>query len=155
MRLKVSLGKGKESTMSKENVAMFVRMLADKKDLNKRAAAERTAKGWSRIAYDIGLEFTADDVSAFVGEVIGKKVTSDDAVPEFLKAMTTFELSAAQLDLVRGVGGILNFSADLGIALTRLGFVNPGSLATYTFPPDHSRGSSLPGGFQDDPAGGS
>jgi hypothetical protein len=141
--------------MSKENVAMFVRMLADKKDLNQRAAAERTAKGWSRIGHDIGLEFTADHVSAFVGEVIGKKVTSDNAVPEFLKAMTTFELNTAQLDLVRGVGGIINFSADLGSALTRLGFVNPGSLGgSYTFPPDHIRGSSLPGGFDGDPAGG-
>jgi len=138
--------------MSKENVAMFVRMLADKKELNKRAAADRTAKGWSRIAYDIGLEFTADDVSAFVSEVIGKKVTSHNAVHEFLKAMTTFELDAAQLDLVRGAGGILNFSADLGSALTRHGFVNPGSLGSaYTFPPDHIRGSSLPGGFHGDP----
>ena len=143
--------------MSKENVALFVRMLTEKKDLNKRAAAERSSRRWVEIAHDAGVEFTPQHLANFVGEVLRKPVTVDNAVPEFLTAMTGSDLNAEQRDhVVSGAvsSGGITFSTSLASAMTRAGYVKPGGIGgDYTFPPDHSRLSGgLPGGGVRDPA---
>ena len=143
--------------MSKENVALFVRMLTEKKDLNKRATAEPSSRRWVELAHDAGVEFTPLHLANFVGEVLRKPVTVDNAVPEFLKAMTVSDQNAEQRDPVVGgavrSGGI-NFSTSLASAMTRAGYVKPGGTGgEYTFPPDHCRLSGgLPGGGVIDPA---
>ena len=132
--------------MSKENVALFVRMIAEKRDLNKQASAEQSTQRWVDIARDAGLEFTADDLVDFVSDIIGKKVSAESAVREFIQATKDQELDDKTLDAV--AGGII-FSTSLASTMTRAGYLAPGgSSASYTFPVEYSRSSSF------DPSGG-
>lgn len=137
--------------MSKENVALFVRMTATKRDLSKKASADRTTQKWIDLGKDVGLSFDEHDVVGFVSELTGKKVNKDNAVPEFLAAMTSNELSGAQLDQVvggsaRGSAAPIQYSSNLRTQLVRAGYTPPGGIggATYQFPPDDSKQPSAP-----------
>ena len=137
--------------MSKENVALFVRMIAEKRDLNKKASAERNTTRWVQLGKEVGLDYTENDVVGFVGEVIGRKVNADNAVMELLKEVSVEDLSADDLDKVVGgtsLGGgppAINFSVNLSRQMISAGFTPPGGLgAQYVeFPPD----PCPPGGF--------
>lgn len=117
--------------MSKENVALFVRMIAEKKELNKRAAEALDTEHWIALARDAGLEFTANDLASFVGEIIGKPVTPNNAVIEFTRAMTDRELNPEQLDAV--AGGTITFSPTLSATMVRSGYPSTGGLGTFVF----------------------
>jgi hypothetical protein len=133
------------SGMSKENVALFVRALAEKRDLNRRAAAETNAEAWAAIGNEAGLDFTAADLVDFVNEVTGKAVTADNAVKELLQVVTAEDGRMSDADLESVVGGfggtMINFSSALSRTLVRAGYTPPGGLgAQYVeFPPDSSK----------------
>jgi hypothetical protein len=116
--------------MSKENVALFVRMTATKRDISTRASAERSAAKWAEIGKSVGLSFDENDVVGFVSEVTGKRVTSDNAIQEFLSATSSAGTTATSAPI--------QYTADLQKQLVRAGYTPPGGIggATYQFPPD-------------------
>lgn len=137
--------------MSKENVALFVRMTAEKRDLNQKASSERSTKKWIELGKSVGLSFDEGDVVGFVNELTGKKVNNESAVPEFLAAMTSSELTGAQLDQVAGgsaraAAPPIQYTTNLNQSLVRAGYTPPGGTggATYEFPPDPSNQPSAP-----------
>ena len=126
--------------MSKENVASFVRMVAEKRDLNKLASAARNTKGWVELGREQGLEFNEKELVEFVGEILGKPVNADNAVLEFTRAMKGDELADDQLESV--AGGVLTFSNNLSRSLIRAGYKPPGGdSAEYHAFPDPVGGS--------------
>jgi hypothetical protein len=124
--------------MSKENVALFVRMTATKRDISTRASSERSTQQWIELGKEVGLSFDADDVVGFVSEVTGKRVSRDNAVQEFLAEMTSSETVGARAPI--------QYTANLQKQLVRAGYTPPGGIggATYTFPPDDSKQPSAP-----------
>jgi hypothetical protein len=94
--------------MSKENVALFSRAITKNATLNQRILeAEPTTDAWITIARDAGFEFDAAEFAAVVGETLGRPVTPQDAVREYLGAQHDVgdaELSDRALDAV--VGGL-------------------------------------------------
>jgi len=115
--------------MSKENVALYVRMIAEKRDINQQASAARTTQDWVRLGTSAGLQFSDADVAAFVGEVTGQRVTASTAVTTLLKEMST--------DQGAGTTAI-TFSPTLGRQMVAAGYTAPGvEGANYVeFPPD-------------------
>jgi hypothetical protein len=93
--------------MSKEDVVFFSRAISKYPDLNKRIAeVEATMDAWVKIAYESGFEFTPDEFASVVGETLGRKVTTENAVKEYLRAQG--EIGAGELNqraLDRVVGG--------------------------------------------------
>jgi hypothetical protein len=129
--------------VSKENVALFVRMTAEKRDLSRKASGAPTTAGWISLGKDVGLTFGEGDVVGFVQEITGKKVNDQNAITEFLAAMTSDALSDADLDQVSAgtvsTGGLpIAYSSALSKSMVRAGYVPPGGIsgATYNFPPD-------------------
>ncbi len=129
--------------MSKENVALFVRMVAEKRDLNVKATAEKSTSKWVQLGREAGLQFAESDVVGFVSEMLGRPVAAAHAVAEFLRDMTSTELDDGQLDAVVGGAGrtaapATNFSPNLGTRMVGAGYTPPGGLgAQYVeFPPD-------------------
>lgn len=92
--------------MSKENVVFFIEAINKSQDLNERmAGASPSLDTWVKIAYDTGFEFTAEEFAAVVEETIGRKVSHEDAVSEYLAArdqMGSNELSDQALEKVVG-----------------------------------------------------
>jgi hypothetical protein len=95
--------------MSRENVVFFSQAINRIPDLNKRIAeADRTVDAWVKVAHDAGFEFTPEEFASVVGETLGRKVTTDNAVSEYLAAqydLGAIELSQRALDKI--VGGAM------------------------------------------------
>lgn len=111
--------------MSKENVALFSRAITKNASLNQRILeAEPTIEAWREIARDAGFEFSAEEFAAVVGETLGRTVTTQNAVREYLGAqhdVGDVELSERALDAIVGgrtVSGTL--SRKTGWRLTNL-----------------------------------
>ncbi len=130
--------------MSKENVALFVRMLADKRDLSKQASADRTTQGWVKLGRNAGLEYDDSDVAAFVTELTGTRVTTATAVTELLKVVEDKSAAGA------GPAGAITFTAELGRKLVAAGYTPPGgAVAKFVqFPPDPLPQRGNPGGIK-------
>ncbi len=120
--------------MSKENVALFVRMTATKRDVSAKASSERSTRNWIALGKEAGLAFDENDVVGFVSEVTGRKVTADNAIPEFLAAVSSSEPSGG----ARGAAAPIQYTATLQQQLVRAGYTPPGGIGgrTYHFPPD-------------------
>jgi hypothetical protein len=116
--------------MSKENVALFVRMTATKRDVSAKASADRSTKRWIELGKEAGLAFDENDVVGFVSEVTGKRVTKDNAVTEFLAEVASSERT--------GASAPIQYTANLQKQLVRAGYTPPGGIGgtTYHFPPD-------------------
>lgn len=129
--------------MSKENVALFVRMLAEKRDLSRQASADRTTAGWVRLGRGVGLDYDDGDVAGFVGELTGSRVTTATAVPELLKVVE--DRSAGS-----GPTAAINFTADLARKMVAAGYTPPGgNNANYVaFPPDPGPPPEMPGNIK-------
>jgi predicted ribosomally synthesized peptide with nif11-like leader len=93
--------------MSKENAVLFIKAANRKPALNARLVASEDLSEWVDIARDAGFEFTADDFVAVLEETTQKKITKNNAVPEFLlvrEAIGAGELSRRALYAF--IGGI-------------------------------------------------
>jgi nitrogen fixation uncharacterized protein len=92
--------------VSRENVVFFSQAINRIPELNKRVvAAERTVQAWVDVAHEAGFEFTAEEFASVVGETLGRNVTPDKAVSEYLAAqydLGAIELSERALDQVVG-----------------------------------------------------
>jgi hypothetical protein len=102
--------------MSKENVVFFSKAINKYQDLKQRIAkAEATVDAWVKIAHDAGFEFTPEEFASVVGETLGRTVTTDNAVSEYLAAqasMGSVELSQKGLEKV--VGGRMRMMTNGG-----------------------------------------
>jgi predicted ribosomally synthesized peptide with nif11-like leader len=82
--------------LSKENVALFSKAVTTNPDLGKRIAeADPTTEAWIEIAHEAGFEFTAQELASVVGETLGRSVSPENAVHEYLG--TQLEVGAAEL----------------------------------------------------------
>ncbi len=73
--------------MSKENVVFFIDAINKSQDLNKRMdQAKSSVDTWVKLAYDAGFEFTAEEFASVVEETLGRKVSIENAVSEYLAA---------------------------------------------------------------------
>jgi hypothetical protein len=117
--------------MSRENVALFVRMLAEKRDLSRQASADRTTSGWVRLGKSVGLDYDDADVVGFVGELTGARVTATNAVSELLAVIEDRSSEASPT-------AAITFTADLARRLVSAGYTPPGTGACQyvSFPPD-------------------
>ena len=92
--------------MSRENVVFFCQAINKYRDLSQRITkAEATASAWVKVAHDAGFEFTPEEFASVVGETLGRTVTTDSVVSEYLAAqskMGSVELSQKALDMVVG-----------------------------------------------------
>ncbi len=139
--------------MSKENVAKFIKSIAEQPELNKKvAAAAKQTDSWVKLGNEAGAAFSSADFVGFVKDVTGKGVNESNAVQALLSIDD--QLDAAQLDQVAGgaIGGFaLQFSPKL---FTQIGsqFGNIGGLAASfvktSGPTFVKSGSSMPGGGQ-------
>ena len=137
--------------MSKENVAKFIKSIAEQPELNKKvAAAPKQTDSWVKLGSEAGVSFSAADFVGFVNDMTSKGVNEGNAVQALL-AMDD-QLDAAQLDQVAGgaVAGLaLQFSPKL---FTQIGsqFGNIGGLAASfvktSGPTFVKSGGSMPGG---------
>lgn len=133
--------------MSTENVGLFVTALTKGGDLTDRvASSEHTPSAWIALAREAGYEFSAQELQAFMKELLElDELEAEGAVEAFLSATKPGpgELSHEQLDALAGGGGgggtNLAFSGGLMRRLTSLGFGGgPGNVAAYEeFPPMH------------------
>jgi predicted ribosomally synthesized peptide with nif11-like leader len=92
--------------MSRENVALFSQAITRNPEISKRISEAGTdLSAWVRIAKETGFEFSAQEFTAVVGETLGRTVTSDNAVKEYLGAqyqLGDLELGRKTLDAVLG-----------------------------------------------------
>jgi predicted ribosomally synthesized peptide with nif11-like leader len=91
--------------MSKENVALFIKAVNTKTDLNMKIAKASKTSEWVMLAKDAGFEFTAEEFALVVSNITQKKVTPDNAVHEYMAANNAFakgELGQKALDAVTG-----------------------------------------------------
>ena len=92
--------------MSKENVVLFSKAINKDSDLNSKVgAAEPTVAAWVAVARDAGFEFTPDEFAAVVGETLGRQVTPENAVREYLG--TSFDVGSVELSqsMLEGLSG--------------------------------------------------
>lgn len=106
--------------MSKENVARFIKAIAETPELNKKASAETTTDAWVKLGNQSGLSFSKEDFVGFVEQTTGKSADNDNAVTVLLQGGA--EMSDKQLDQV--AGGLLsatslNFSPQLFTSMAR------------------------------------
>ncbi|HVN79932.1 MAG TPA: Nif11 family protein [Terriglobia bacterium] len=101
--------------MSKENVVLFAMAANRKPELNMCLAETEETADWVNIASDAGFEFTAEEFCAVIEETIRKKVTTDNAVIEFVlarQAMGAGELSRRALySFIGGVSRTCDFQS--------------------------------------------
>jgi predicted ribosomally synthesized peptide with nif11-like leader len=92
--------------MSKENAVFFIEAIDKSQELNKCVVeAQPSLDSWVKIAYDAGFEFTGEEFATVVAETLGRNVSADDAVSEYLAArdqMGSTELSDRALEKVVG-----------------------------------------------------
>jgi predicted ribosomally synthesized peptide with nif11-like leader len=106
--------------MSKENVARFIKAIAETPELNKKASAETTTDAWVKLGNQSGLSFSNEDFVGFVEQTTGKAADKGNAVALLLQGGA--EMSDKQLDQV--AGGVLsmtslNFSPQLFTSMAR------------------------------------
>ena len=140
--------------MSKENVALFLKAISEKKPLNAKVAqAPKTPQAWVDLGKGEGLQFSSADLHTFVKEVIDLKDLKAEASVEALLAAIqprSGELSDEQMESVAAgalTGGALAFDQSLYRRLNTLGYPGiGGDVAQYIeMPPMHIQTSSLPG----------
>ena len=99
--------------MSKENVALFLKAISEKAQLNaKVSSAPRTPQAWIDLAKAEGLPFSSSDLHWFVKEVIDMKDLKPEASVEALLTAVqprSGELSDEQMESV--AAGALGSSA--------------------------------------------
>lgn len=89
--------------MSKEQVAAFIKTIAERPELNSRVAAvERTPTAWVEVAKSL-VEISIEDFVAFVSDVTGKPADANNAVHVMLS--TSDELADSELEQVAGGAG--------------------------------------------------
>src|SRR5258706_7423023 len=92
--------------MSRENFVFFSQAINTNPELNKRVSnSEPTMEAWVQIAHEAGFEFTPDEFASVIGETLGRTVTTENAVHEYLGAqylMGSSELSNKALESVVG-----------------------------------------------------
>ena len=87
--------------MSKENVAKFIKTVAEKPDLNSKVAGgPRQTASWVKIANEAGFKFSSSDFVGFVSDIAQHPVTEADAVQALLGM--DGPLDDKQLDAVAG-----------------------------------------------------
>ena len=119
--------------MSRENVALFLKAISEKTQLNaKVAAAPRTPQAWIDLARAEGLQFSSSDLHGFVKEVIDQKDLKPEASVEALLTAVqprSGELSDDQMEGVaagaRG-GSPLHLDASFFRRLRALGYPGMG-----------------------------
>jgi hypothetical protein len=78
--------------VSKDNVALFLQAVAEDADLNQRLGdAERTAAGWVEVALDAGFELEATHLKRFIEDLLGRGVSEERMIEDFLAAQNTPE----------------------------------------------------------------
>jgi predicted ribosomally synthesized peptide with nif11-like leader len=93
--------------MSHENVVLFSQAANRNADLHKRLnAADATVESWIRIAREAGFEFTAGEFEDVVESTLGRKLTTNNAVREYLVSRSSTELGEEALEQV--VGGAVS-----------------------------------------------
>ena len=101
--------------MSKENAVFFIEAINKSQELNKRTVeAEPSLDSWVKIAYDAGFEFTAEEFATVIEETLGRKVSTEEAVSEYLAArdqMGSNELSDKALEKV--VGAVRKYTVTI------------------------------------------
>jgi hypothetical protein len=116
--------------VSKENVVLFIKAANKKPELNTRLVTSQKIGEWVDVARDAGFDFTADDFAGVLERTIQKKITKDNAVPEFLlvrEAIGAGELSRRLLySFIGGVARTCDFQS-----LSRQG--QGASIAAYDF----------------------
>src|SRR5262245_18797477 len=93
--------------MSKEDVVLFAKAIVTKPVLNARVVGSGTMNDLIEIATDAGFEFTGDEFCSVLGEVIGKQVSIETAVSEYLSARertNPFELTGRMF--MQFIGGV-------------------------------------------------
>lgn len=97
--------------MSKENVALFSKAINKDAALNRRVSdAAPSAAAWVALAAEAGFEFTAEEFAQVVGETLGREVTVENAVHEYLGARyTARDLDVSQRALDAVVGGRMRY----------------------------------------------
>ena len=65
--------------MSKEQVAQFVKAIAEGPDLNELASVNPDTASWIALAKKSGFEFTSSEFVDFVTEMTGETATESDA----------------------------------------------------------------------------
>jgi predicted ribosomally synthesized peptide with nif11-like leader len=104
--------------MSRENVVFFSKAINTHPELNKRVSdSEPTMEAWTKIAHDAGFEFTPEEFADVIGETLGRTVTVDNAVREYLGAqylMGSSELSNKALESV--AGGLMRIRTNEDLA---------------------------------------
>jgi len=95
--------------MSLENVVLFSKAISKDSALNARiSAAAPTTDSWIQVARDAGFEFTADEFAEVVGETLGRRVSPQDAVREYLGARYTADAELGDRALEAVAGGALS-----------------------------------------------
>jgi hypothetical protein len=93
-------------SMSKENVALFIKSIEKRSDLKDRIAkADATSESWVSIAYDEGFDFTADELKSVIEGTLGRQLGTANPVREYLTAQDLLgagELSQDMLEMVAG-----------------------------------------------------
>ena len=139
--------------MSKENVALFLKAISEKKPLNAKVAkAPKTPQAWVDLGKGEGLQFSTTDLHTFVKEVIDLKDLKPDASVEALLAAIrprSGELSDEQMDSVAAgaLGDGLALNQSLYRRLNTLGYPGMGgNVAQYIeMPPMHIQTGAMPG----------
>jgi predicted ribosomally synthesized peptide with nif11-like leader len=94
--------------MSKENVARFIKAIAEQPELNKKvASAEKSTPQWVALGNQSGYQFSNNDFVDFVKQVTGSDADNSNAVSVLLQSGQ--EMNDQQLDQV--AGGVLSYSS--------------------------------------------
>ena len=100
--------------MSRENVVFFSKAINTNPELNKRVSdSDPTMEAWLKIAHEAGFEFTPDEFASVIGETLGRTVTTENAVREYLGAqylVGSSELSNKALESL--VGGRMRIGTN-------------------------------------------
>jgi len=101
--------------MSLENVVLFSRAIGKDSALNASiSAAAPTTEAWIQVAREAGFEFTAAEFAEVVGETLGRHVSPQDAVREYLGARYTSHAELGDRALEAVAGGALNLGSRTG-----------------------------------------
>jgi hypothetical protein len=97
--------------VSKENVALFLEAADKRPELLQRLATTDKTADWVEVARDAGFELTAEELRSVVETTLNKKVTTENAIPEYLASRATIgaaALTERALDSVVGGSMIHN-----------------------------------------------
>jgi len=101
--------------MSLENVVLFSKAIGKDSALNARiSSAAPTIEAWMQIAGDAGFEFTPHEFAEVVSETLGRRVSPQDAVREYLGARYTGDEELGDRALESVAGGAINRFGGFG-----------------------------------------